>query len=69
MRCRPLKNILFRNLGKIKGNPILLSNIIYEGLKMYYSDEIVEEVRAKNDIVVKNKMIQYDTIEVRTKNT
>ena len=35
MRSRSLKNILFRNHGKIsgnfKGNQILLSNIIYEG--------------------------------------
>ena len=32
IRDRSSRNILFRNLGKFKGNQVLLSNIIYEGV-------------------------------------
>ncbi len=52
MHCRCLKNISFHNPGNIKKEIQSYCRIlVYRVFVMYYSDELIEEVRSKNDIV------------------
>ena len=52
MLSRYFKKFLFQNLGKIKGNQKYLSNnIVRKEIAMYFPEELIEEIRQKNDIV------------------
>jgi len=52
MLSRYFKKFLFQNLGKFKGNQKYLSNnIVRKEIAMYFPEELIEEIRQKNDIV------------------